>query len=178
MCRKKGRVFLVKNWLNIFGRKGYFPLSLSPWTTDEGTINCNDLGGQNQFFVMTRINIFSSQGVWFNYCYKIHSPHSTLSLLGFQYNRALLGPVLWTVHSCSPGRNVLQQGWQTPLPTSAVRSHRCTNGALYPPMLSEWKSLEQTGKTYLLSWGGRCYSAHVTATWILCQGSPHHLIFQ
>ena len=89
MCRKKGRVFLVKNWLNIFGRKGYFPLSLSPWTTDEGTINCNDLGGQNQFFVMTRINIFSSQGVWFNYCYKIHSPHSTLSLLGFQYNRAL-----------------------------------------------------------------------------------------
>lgn len=175
MCRKKGRVFLVKNWLNIFGRKGYFPLSLSPWTTDEGTINCNDLGGQNQFFVMTRINIFSSQGVWFNYCYKIHSPHSTLSLLGFQY---ILGPVLWTVHSCSPGRNVLQQGWQTPLPTSAVRSHRCTNGALYPPMLSEWKSLEQTGKTDLLSWGGRCYSAHVTATWILCQGSPHHLIFQ
>lgn len=59
----------------------------------------------------------------------------------------------------APGRNVLEQGWQTPLPTSAVRSHGCTNGALYLSTLSEWKSPEQTGKALLLSWGGRCYSA-------------------
>ena len=54
---------------------------------------------------------------------------------------------------------ILEQGWQTPVPTSAVRSHGCTNGALYPSTLSEWKSLEQTGKAHLPSGGGGCYSA-------------------